>query len=148
MQVIVDDTDIKMLAEAIGNSANVTRKQAVTVLNSVSLALEKRVKVDMPVDTGRARASWGHYTPADIITPTLDGDGGAVWEVDEDGLSVLQGSNVPYIEWLNAGHSRQAPPGFIDRGVIMAELVLDENLGNIDPLSPEYAQRLYLGTFG
>lgn len=81
-------------------------------VRSTSFALERRIKLEMPVDTGRARASWGHWSGG------VRGGGGdpgeAVWQEKDDGLSVTQGSNVEYIEGLNAGNSKQAPAGFLD----------------------------------
>lgn len=84
------------------------------VVRAVSFATERRVKTRMPVDTGRARASWGHWT--DNLTrpnPQANPDD-AAWKEEDDGLSIEQGSNVEYIDRLNAGHSKQAPAGFID----------------------------------
>lgn len=62
----------------------------------------------MPVDTGRARASWGHNGGA---MAAIDE---SIWEEDEGGLALTQGSRVGYIEQLNEGWSKQAPAGFID----------------------------------
>jgi len=101
-------------------------KQAAQTLKGVSLALEGRVKDEMPVDTGRARASWGH-------------GGEGIWL--EAPLEITQGSNVVYIPFLNAGHSQQAPAGFIDRAELQAQLELETTLGFIDPLSTEYNTR-------
>jgi hypothetical protein len=76
---------------------------------------ERRVKVAMPVLTGRARASWGHSAP-----PALPGDG--IWIEDEDSLTITEGTRVDYVQHLNEGSSRQAPAGFIDA---IAEAVSD-----------------------
>lgn len=73
----------------------------------VSFEAERFIKIRMPVDTGRARASWGHSAaPADA--------GEGIWEEQLDALALTQGSRVPYIEQLNEGSSQQAPAGFID----------------------------------
>lgn len=76
-------------------------------VREVSFNAERYVKIAMPVDTGRARASWGHSTP-----PASPADG--IWEENERDLSITQGSRVEYIEQLNEGSSQQAPAGFID----------------------------------
>lgn len=92
----------------------------------VSFEVERRVKLAMPVDTGRARASWGHSSP-----PAGTGDG--IWEEDRANLSITQGSRVEYIEALNEGHSRQAPAGFIDaiesEGEELLESLIIQELG-------------------
>jgi hypothetical protein len=54
-----------------------------------------------------------------------------VWQVEDDGLSVLQGSNVVYIERLNEGHSQQAPAGFIDAGAEDARDMLIESMTDV-----------------
>ena len=95
----IDYSELTALARKAEASPRHTKAQAVNKLRSASLALERRVKVEMPVDTGRARASWGHWTPSDL-RPGLKGfrqianAGDAVWEEDEDGLSIQQGSNI------------------------------------------------------
>ena len=103
-------------------------------VREASFAVEKRIKIEMPVDTGRARSSWGHWT-AGLVRPNKDASAGdSVWEVEDDGLTVVQGSNVPYIEMLNNGHSRQAPAGFIDKGQLVGQVELEKEVGLIDPL--------------
>lgn len=87
----------------------------------VSFRVETRVKEEMPVDTGRARASWGHQTD-----PAEPGDG--IWNEDARSMSIEQGSNVEYIEALNEGHSRQAPAGFIDAIAYAAEDMFVEEI--------------------
>lgn len=78
-----------------------------TRLRIVSFNAERYIKIRMPVDTGRARASWGHAS-----APAEPGDG--VWVENEEELSIEQGSNLEYIGALNEGSSQQAPAGFID----------------------------------
>ena len=57
--------------------------------------------------------------------------GDAVWEEKDNGLTIVQGSNVPYIEDLNAGHSKQAPAGFLDRAEEHAVRLLDKYINEI-----------------
>lgn len=73
----------------------------------VSFEAERFIKIRMPVDTGAARASWGHST-----APALPGDG--IWDEQPEALMLTQGSRLEYIERLNEGSSTQAPAGFID----------------------------------
>lgn len=73
----------------------------------VSFSAERRIKLRMPVDTGRARASWGHSS-----APAGADEG--IWLEQPAELALTQGSTVPYIEQLNEGSSTQAPAGFID----------------------------------
>ena len=98
-------------------------------LRAVSLAAERRIKSEMPVDTGRARASWGHWTPGDVRVGNSGANSGdAAWEEMDDGLTIEQGSNVEYIGALNDGHSLQAPAGFIDAAEEAAQRTLDQRI--------------------
>lgn len=101
------------------------QQRAVRIVREASFALERRIKNEMPVDSGRARASWGHWTPGDIITPDPAASrDDAHWAERDGGLTTEQGSNVGYIEALNQGHSKQAPAGFIDKAVEVAQRAL------------------------
>lgn len=120
-------------------------------VRQVSLAAERRIKSGppdgMPVDTGRARASWGHYTPSMLRMRTLTTSEGekerhslaaisgnesmhtdAHWKELDNGLMIEQGSNVEYVDALNDGHSSQSPRGFIDRAEEAANQELDRLL--------------------
>lgn len=109
------------------------KARAAKSVRAASFAVEKRVKVEMPVDTGRARASWGHWTPGDVVKPQ-DPNGmrsrktDAHWVARDGGLTVEQGSNVRYIPALNEGHSQQAPAGFIDKAADAGARALTEEL--------------------
>jgi len=117
------------------------------IVRQVSLALERRVKTEMPVDTGRARASWGHWTPGHLRKMTvITGSGEKIkvtraewrgvqataddahWKENEWELEIEQGSNVEYIDALNEGHSTQAPRGFLDAAAEHAQQVLDQKV--------------------
>lgn len=67
------------------------------IVRAASFETLRRIKLRMPVDTGAARASWG-----------------TIWQETDDGMTIVQGSPLPYIERLNDGWSQQAPAGFID----------------------------------
>lgn len=108
------------------------QKSAAQKVRGTSFALERRLKSDMPVDSGRARASWGHWQPGEIIKPDSEANkGDAHWEERDGGLTVEQGSNVPYIAALNEGHSRQAPAGFIDKAVDWAQRALVSEISKL-----------------
>ena len=109
--------------------------EAQRTLREISFAGEVRIKRDMPVDTGRARASWGHWDSSANSPDSTPAD--AHYEETDAGLTITQGSNVPYIEQLNEGHSQQAPAGFIDDAWLKMEVELMKALGEIDPLDPQ-----------
>lgn len=86
-----------------------------------------------PVDTGWARANWIFSIGQPIAGPAgAPGKVGPARQAQSSGVArvlvyklnqgvIWLSNNVPYIQVLNAGHSKQAPAGFIeaaiDRGV-------------------------------
>lgn len=107
------------LAIALTVASEKARNKVPQAVRKASLFVMAGVKSDMPVDTGRARASWGVWKPGDMANQAEAykrgaGPDDAIWEVEDDGLTITQGSNVEYIEALNNGHSQQMGAGFID----------------------------------
>lgn len=107
MRINFDFTDLSREQDFAAQLTPRMRRGIWLRVKEVSFNVERRVKIKMPVDTGRARASWGHSTP-----PASPADG--IWTENERDLSITQGSAVEYIEALNEGSSQQAPAGFID----------------------------------
>jgi hypothetical protein len=137
-----DDRELRQLIKDTSIAQRGSVIFARKMLKSASFALEKRIKTEMPVDTGRARASWGHGRDA-------------VWIESNGGLSIEQGSNLAvgktrynYIIALNRGHSQQAPAGFIDRALVVAEFELAKELGAFDPLNPAASLGVQLPLMG
>lgn len=94
---------------------DLTRGRVRQGVNAESLRAMRNIKIAMPVDTGRARAGWGVFTPGDLRG--LDNGAGAddaVWEESDDGFTIEQGTTIVYVPRLNDGYSSQAPAGFID----------------------------------
>lgn len=108
----IEDNGIGKLFDRMGEEG---KQEAKKTLNDVAIAMMGGIKQDMPVDTGRARASWGIWTPQDISGPADEAnEGDSYYAVKDDGATIEQGSNVEYIKELNEGSSTQAPAGFID----------------------------------
>jgi hypothetical protein len=84
------------------------RGRSWNIVKSGAFNLEKGVKFRMPVDTGHARANWGH------------GEAG-IWIENEADLELIEGTKVVYVPRLNEGWSRQAPAGFIDAEALKVE---------------------------
>lgn len=121
MQVTIDKTPFVREAERVGRRTAFARARIWTRIRVVSFDAERWIKIKMPVDTGRARGSWGHSSP-----PALPTD--SIWQEDEKNLAITQGSRVGYIEYLNEGSSTQAPRGFIDAEEKRAADQLDRQL--------------------
>ncbi len=130
MRVRIDKRELDTEIAEDRKRAKVLHRELWAGLRKVSFACERRIKDAMPVDTGRARASWGHWTSSDTNNPEAK-PGDAHWDEKERDLMTEQGSNLEYIEALNAGHSKQAPAGFIDRAEEQAVRVLDQVIDEI-----------------
>lgn len=126
-------SDLKAEFSAFQRDARRLDGRIKQTVRKASFALERRVKQEMPVDTGRARASWGHWSPemANARTDNPSNPSDAYWEEKDDGLTIEQGSNVEYIEALNDGHSQQAPAGFLDLAEEEAQLNLNAEIDKV-----------------
>jgi hypothetical protein len=115
MKVSIDYTELTREVQRSEKLKPVMRERMKKRLRVVSLELMGEIKKRMPVDTGRARASWGAFTPEFLrqLGPEVD-PSDAVWIVGQDGFEITQGTRVPYVANLNEGSSMQAPAGFID----------------------------------
>jgi hypothetical protein len=109
--------------------------------NQVSI---RHIKANMPVDIGRARASWGQWTPQDL-RPANAQDARGRRQLAAAGpydthhaenraeLWIEQGSNLPYVHLLNAGWSKQHAGGFVDEGAAFAAMVMKKGADEIKP---------------
>jgi hypothetical protein len=115
MRIVVDSKGLRAEAQATNQRRQSLTKEAWKAMRSVSLAVERRVKNTMPWDTGRARSSWGHWSPGMMVRENrFASPDDSVWEESLAEMKITQGTNVEYVPALNAGHSRKAPAGFIE----------------------------------
>lgn len=119
MRLTIEDDELTAEAARLRGIGEQAKAGVVNTLMAGAMTLVARVKEEMPFKSGRAAGSWG--------SPLA----GGVWEVDEDGLSVLQGTNVDYVGRLNEGYSQQAPAGFIDVAVEDTGDTLGEAIQNL-----------------
>jgi hypothetical protein len=111
MRIKTVKADLEAFAKAIDVDLGIATEK-------ISRDLHERIVERTPVDTGRAKASWDvavgapggsvppegkeSYSPAGFGAPLIDGT-----------APVFIVSNIPYIEALENGHSKQAPQGMI-----------------------------------
>lgn len=101
------------------------------VVRKVATDLLRSVVLKTPVDTGRARASWGvglNRVNADVSVTVTDKSGQKTilaglapinqWKPDD---AIVIASRLPYIKYLEYGWSRQAPAGMVRLSIIEAE---------------------------
>lgn len=144
MRITVKAGDLQAEVTLSKQQAQKLHRDVWAQVRSASFAAERKVKRDMPVDTGRARASWGHWTVSSLRMPKTKSAvdnlrkasaGDAVWEENERDLTIEQGSNVEYVPKLNAGYNRKRISGFIDAAEKDAQRELDYK---IDALLSRY----------
>lgn len=131
MQNRVDFSDLTREVSFSREFPKTSKAQARAGVKKISKATMKNIQATMPVDTGRARASWGIFTPrmlAYISTKNPSNPDDAIWIVEDDGLTITQGTRVPYVGYLNEGSSKQAPALFIDVAAEQAADALAEDL--------------------
>ena len=102
----------------------VTREQAKTIFQKITIDLDTRVVLGTPVDEGRARGNWFpslNSPSSQVDENSLDKSGGKAIAAAtstamgaELGDTVWLTNNLPYILPLENGHSKQAAEGMVD----------------------------------
>jgi len=126
MQITVDGSQFELESRKVGRDIQQVGNVIKQGVRAVSLEAKRNIQLRMPVRTGRAKSSWGNVPAA---PPAFVDEG--IWEVKNNGFTIIQGSKVPYVEDLNEGHSSQAPAGFIDAEEEAAVDKLDKELGEL-----------------
>ena len=95
--------------------------------------LLKRIAMKTPVDTGRARASWHAVLPNTTdfyMYHDLQGKefNGTLADTTTGPWDTVVGSNVEYMIFLEAGHSRQAPEGMVTLSLLELRGALQRRL--------------------
>lgn len=112
-----------------------------TFTRLVALKVHDRVVERTPVDTGRARASWtivaGETADTSVAPEGFAGgaEAAAAFARQKQASLALANSyvvanNLPYIEALENGHSKQAPAGMAALAVADVKVELALELGN------------------
>lgn len=111
---------------AVSRFASQTKEKEKLVIRKIAIECFRRIILGTPVDTGRARGNWQASTgnPLGGIVESNDKGGSAtiaamVSEVStwtpKDDLPAFITNNLPYIQRLNEGWSKQAPAHFIEQ---------------------------------
>lgn len=126
-------------SDQIGNAVLKINSAHDRIVRTATLELFSGVIRSTPVDTGRARGNWqtSVSAPKDGQSERLDPSGGAALaEVNAStppgaGQVTYLANNLPYIERLEYGHSKQAPNGMVrinmDRVSKMVEKAVAKN---------------------
>lgn len=113
-------SDIRITVAAI-------EKTAERVIKRIGFQIQGELIRTTPVDTGWARANWqvsigkptsGPVGSREAVNTGAVGDGQSrllVYTLNQG--DIWLGNHVPYIQVLNAGHSKQAPANFVERAI-------------------------------
>jgi hypothetical protein len=106
--------------------AEQSKEKETLVIRKMAIDCFKRIILGTPVDLGRARGNWQASTgsPANGEVDVLDPTGAiaiaamvsevVAWTPKDD-LPAFITNNLPYIQRLNEGWSKQAPAHFIEQ---------------------------------
>lgn len=109
------NADVKAFAER-------TKRDPVKIQRKLAMIMLRRVILKTPVDTGRARNNWQlsqGTPPAGIVESGDRGGNGAIQRGAGEIANIRTptllwlANNLPYIERLENGYSRQAPAGML-----------------------------------
>ena len=133
------DRDLEKFAKAL--EIDVT-----TVVKKIGFDLFGRIVKKTPVDTGRARASWTIAINEPDRTVAEAGEHKAYQSAPDEaakakanaGMAALKpyepvwiSNNLPYIDALEHGHSKQAPEGMVALSIQETEQEIDTATGAI-----------------
>ena len=128
--------DLRRFANRVREVGVRVQDNADAMTREVALAVDAAVVMATPVDTGRARSNWQvalGAAPTGTRAPYSPGEEGSTSGTNtqaaiEQGRQAISGyrggqvihitNNLSYIGRLNAGHSAQAPSGFVERAVL------------------------------
>lgn len=134
--------DLKYLADRLDRLAEQVSDRANEVAKQVAIAVVKDLIPATPADTTRALSNWvpSFGSPVNYsIFPYVSGQLGSTRGASvsaalaeamsaiadkKPGQSIFFTNNVDYILQLNAGSSKQAPAGFVERSVLIGRLTL------------------------
>lgn len=118
--------DLKHLDDEMKKAGRRVADNADRLVRRCALAIDTAVVLATPVDTGRARANWqveigqaptGEVDAKDVSGQTAIQQGKVAIEGYKSGSAIFITNNLPYIERLNDGWSKQAPAGFVEQAV-------------------------------
>jgi hypothetical protein len=128
-------SDLKTFSRRIRLRGEAVAKNTDRLVRKVILAVDQAVVISTPVDTGRARLNWrpqiGSAATEALPVPSTPSAG--LNTALAEGVAVVARykggrvspvvhitNNLPYIQRLDEGHSKQAPIGFVHTAVLTA----------------------------
>jgi len=145
----VDSTDAAGFTESLLKFAKLAEDNMEKVIRKACIDLYRLIAERTPVDTGRAKASWGLSTchAEDVAAENQDGysvneisqmiqDNVTDFKFDIHDDKVVIYNNLEYISALESGHSKvQAPAGMVAISLAEFETFFNQALVDLDGVS-------------
>lgn len=143
----------KDFADSLGKMSQYIEKSITAVIRKACLDLYRSIVDKTPVDTGRAKTSWGIEMTQDINSkgqePQPEGSKFSFQEIESIVKKHVRGfilgvkkgyviitNNVEYIEFLEDGSSEQAPTGMIAVSLVEFTNHFNKALKDFEGLEP------------
>jgi len=116
------------------------------VIRKACIDLYRSIVEKTPVDTGRAKASWGlsthhandeaseNMTPEEAVQVVSDNISDFTFKAQDDQVIIY--NNLEYIEYLENGTSQQAPSGMVSLSLVEFTAFFNNALRDIEGLDP------------
>ena len=116
------------------------------VIRKAFIDLYRSIVEKTPVDTGRAKASWGlsthhtndeaseNMTPEEAVQVVSDNISDFTFKAQDDQVIIY--NNLEYIEYLENGTSQQAPSGMVSLSLVEFTAFFNNALRDIEGLDP------------
>lgn len=126
----------------IADLSRYTEREIVALALNIDANLRSQPPIGTPIDTGWASANWvpsvgepivlkadnRDPTPGEVALRREEGAQGLnrilAWRIGDG--PIFDTNNVPYIGFLNEGHSTQSPPGFVQNALELALVETEE----------------------
>lgn len=134
--------DLRSFDKRIKGRARAIPRNTDTLMRKVILAVDQALVLATPVDTGRARANWqptiGSAAVGTLPEPSSP-DGGlqialtagqevaAAYRGGPNSPTVHITNNLPYIDRLNKGWSKQAPANYVHQAILVVQSVFGKH---------------------
>jgi hypothetical protein len=135
------------LANALNKKANEISKAASDLAVRTALTIVGDLAIKTPVDTSKAISNWQvalQEPLSDTILPHYPGSDGSTFSESaaetlakaklvlrnkKPRIPIYITNNLPYIQKLNDGSSKQEPAGFVERAILIARKYLENRRG-------------------
>lgn len=141
--------NLQDLARSLNKKVDEIEKAASDLAVGTALTIVGDLAVKTPVDTSKAISNWQvdlNKEPSNRIEPHYPGSHGSTFSASagetlskakmilrnkKPGSVIYITNNLPYIQKLNEGSSKQEPAGFVERAILLARKFRESRKGRL-----------------